>query len=304
MESTTLHVSIQHLSNQLHEPINNIESLNQWQANMFSQIKLIAQLKLSSASSNELTNASLDPSDWAAARNTAHAMLDSSLDHIQFIRESPVWRRMPSDVQMTLENEPLPEDGQSLAEIHHDVVTNVIPYAKGNSHPRYWGWVTGASTLGGVLADMLSATLNINTCDGAHCAASIERTVMEWVRQLFDFPSETSSGFVTSGTSMSTVICLATARQRSLTQVRQRGLRHEPQLIAYGSTETHGCVVKALELLGLGSDAMHYIGVDANFSVNIDELKATIEDDRKKGLIPFCIIGNAGRSSTAQFVLN
>ena len=103
---------------------------------------------------------------------------------------------------------------------------------------------------------------------------------------------------------MSTVICLAAARQRSLMQVRQRGLFHGPQLIAYGSTETHGCVAKALELLGLGSEAMHYISVDANFSIHIDELKAAIEGDRKKGLAPFCIIGNAGNSSTPRFPVN
>jgi glutamate/tyrosine decarboxylase-like PLP-dependent enzyme len=54
------------------------------------------------------------------------------------------------------------------------------------------------------------------------------------------------------------------------------------------------CVGKALELLGFGSKAMHLIAVDENFSINIDELKKTIENDRKNGLIPFCIVGNAG----------
>jgi glutamate/tyrosine decarboxylase-like PLP-dependent enzyme len=54
------------------------------------------------------------------------------------------------------------------------------------------------------------------------------------------------------------------------------------------------CVGKALELLGFGSKAMHLISVDENFCIDINELKDTIEDDRNNGLVPFCIIGNAG----------
>ena len=103
---------------------------------------------------------------------------------------------------------------------------------------------------------------------------------------------------------MSTVICLAAARQRALVNVRETGLLHGPQLIAYGSRETHECVVKALELLGLGSAAFHAIPVDENFCMNVDELKLTIERDRKNGLVPFCLVGNAGIVTTPFLHVN
>lgn len=216
-------------------------------------------------------------------------MLDSSLDHIQFIRESPVWRPMPSDIRRTLEEDPVPEEGQLLANLYQDTLTYLMPYSKGNIYSRDWGWVTCSRTLTGVLADMISATLNINASSGTHCASVIERTMMDWIGQLFGFPRQTGGGYVTSGTSMSTVFCLAAARQRILTNVRETGLPDGPRLIVYGSTDTHECIVKALDLLGLGSTAFHAIPVDENICVNINELKLAIE---------LCLVGNAGTITT------
>jgi aromatic-L-amino-acid decarboxylase len=222
-------------------------------------------------------------------------MLDSSLDYIQYVRDRPVWRAIPTDVRAALEEEPLPEHGQSLSAVCHDALNYVIPYARGNAHPRYWGWVSGEGTLGGIIGDMISATLNINACASTHSAAFVERTIIDWMRQLFSLPEYGTGGLLVSGTSTATVISMATARQRVLADVRQDGLVNAPQLVAYGSTETHGCIVKALELLGLGSKALHLVPVDENFRIKIPELKTAIQDDRDKGLIPFCIIGNAGK---------
>jgi aromatic-L-amino-acid decarboxylase len=91
---------------------------------------------------------------------------------------------------------------------------------------------------------------------------------------------------------------MAAARCRAVSNVREDGLVNGPQLVAYGSTEAHLCVKKALELLGLGSKSVHLVPVDDNFQIKIDDLKAAIQTDRKNGLVPFCIIGNAGKQSS------
>ncbi|CAF1582864.1 unnamed protein product, partial [Rotaria magnacalcarata] len=46
---------------------------------------------------------------------------------------------------------------------------------------------------------------------------------------------------------------------------------------------------------------MHLIPVDDNFRIKIDHLKATIQNDRDKGFVPFCIIGNTGTVNTGAF---
>ncbi len=110
-------------------------------------VNKIAELKVSSLPSNSQENSSLNPVDWPSARCVAHEMLDSSLDYIQYVRNRPVWRPVPHDVRAILEHEPLPEQAQSLSAVCHDVLNYVMPYAKGNTHPRYWGWVSGEGTL-------------------------------------------------------------------------------------------------------------------------------------------------------------
>lgn len=112
---------------------------------------------------------------------------------------------------------------------------------------------------------------------------------------LFGFTGETSGGLLTSGTSIGTVVGMAAARHKALKDVKENGVFDSQRLVFYASTETHGCVIRALQLLGLGSRALHSIPTDDNFSIRIPELMSAINDDRSKGLIPFCIVGNAGK---------
>jgi glutamate/tyrosine decarboxylase-like PLP-dependent enzyme len=279
----------------LHEHVYDIESLNQWKKQMLTMINEIGEQKLSCAISINESNTSLDPVDWASARSVAHQTLNLSLDYIQYVRDRPVWQPLPNNVRAEIEDEPLPEQGQSLSSVCDDVFRWVVPYARGNIHPRFWGWVSGEGTLGGVLSDMIAATINMNACSHAHSAAYVERTVIEWMRQIFGFPKDIAGGLLVSGTSIATIIGMAAARQRALASVREDGLANGPQLIAYVSTEAHTCIQKALELLGLGSKALHLIPVDENFQIKIDDLKTAIQNDRDKGFVPFCIIGNAGK---------
>lgn len=263
---------------------------------MFTLINAIAEFKLSFLSTpyKDKENESLDPMDWPSARCLAHQMLDSSLDYIQSVRDRPVWRPVPNDIRAIIDSEPLPEHGQSLLNVCHDVLDYVMPYSYGNRHPRFWGWVFGAGTLGGALADMIAAAMDVNTGSGTHSPIIVERTVIKWMCQLFGFTHETSGGLIVSGTSMATVLCMAAARQRALGNVRPDGLVNGPRLITYTSTETHMCVSRALELLGIGSKSIRLAAVDENFCIKINELKTAIREDREQGLIPFCVVGNAG----------
>lgn len=302
MDNMKLNVLIEQVSIKLNENIDDRISFNKWKIEVSTMMNRIIELKMSTLSLEiEKDCFTFDPVDWQSARNVSHEMLDSSLDYIQYVRDRPVYQSIPIDIRIKLENEEIPKESESLLNICNDIRTDVMPYSKGNIHPRYWGWVSGEGTLGGVLSDMIAATLNINTCSGTHSAAIIEKTVIEWMRQVFDFPKNTAGGLLTSGTSMATIISLAAARQRAMINIREDGFIHGHQLVGYASKETHGCVMKAFELLGLGSKALHLISVDEHFSIDISQLKSAIRDDRSKGLIPFCIIGNAGTVNTGAF---
>ncbi|CAF3608442.1 unnamed protein product [Adineta steineri] len=303
MQHSDLYGLIAQASNKLYESVSDVESLNQWKIQVIDLIDQISQLKLTSSLINNTTNnnTSLDPTDWLSARNIAHETLDLSIELIQSRRDHVVWQPIPAEVRSTIDDESFPEQGQPLSAICHDTFKYIVPYSRGNTHPRFWGWAMGESTLGGILADMISSSININAGGCTHTGVLVERKIIKWMRELFSFPKSENGGLIVSGTSVATIICMATARRQFLTNVRQDGIVNGPHLIVYTSTEVHICIVKALELLGFGSKAVHKISVDDNFCMKIDELKKTIEIDRQNGLTPFCIVGNAGTVNMGAF---
>ena len=104
---------------------------------------------------------SIDPGDWPSFRTQAHRMLDDALDYIAHIRERPVWQPIPGEVRGRFQD-PVPHAPSDLAEVHGRFLNDILPYASGNTHPGFMGWVHGGGTPVGVLAEMLAASLNAN----------------------------------------------------------------------------------------------------------------------------------------------
>jgi len=238
----------------------------------------------------------LDPADWAEFRALAHAMLDAALDPLQRRRQQPVWQPVPDAVKQAL-SEPVPLEPQGAAQAAADCLRLVLPYPTGNTHPRFFGWVHGSGTAGGVVAEMLAAAMNANVGGRDHGAVYVERQVIDWCRTLFGLPA-TAGGLLLSGTSMAHQVALTAARnQRAGHDVRAEGLGNA-RLVAYTSSEAHGSVAKTFETLGLGRNALRAVPVDADYRMDVTALRGAIEADRAAGLRPFCVIASAGTVNT------
>ncbi|MBU3537154.1 hypothetical protein KHT87_22280, partial [Alkalihalobacillus clausii] len=84
----------------------------------------------------------------------------------------------------------------------------------------------------------------------------------DWVREIFAFP-EGADGLFLTGTSQANFVALLVARTRTCGMaVRQSGVVKAARLVAYASNEVHGCVPRALEMAGLGSDALTRVATD------------------------------------------
>ena len=243
-------------------------------------------------------SAGLDPQDWPTYRTLAHKMLDEALGLIEGVREGPVWQPMPKAVQHALV-EPMPRAAQGAERAADEAARLILPYTTGNTHPRFFGWVHGSGQAGGVIAEMLAAAMNSNAGGRDHGAIHVERQVIEWCRGLFGFP-DGASGLIVSGTSMATLIALTVARNRALgPDARKLGLGASAKpLVAYTSKESHSSVVRAIEMLGLGSDALRALPVDAAFRMPTDVLREVIRADRAAGKLPFAVIATAGTVNT------
>jgi glutamate/tyrosine decarboxylase-like PLP-dependent enzyme len=243
-------------------------------------------------SADQTSKDTLDPADWVQTRQQAHRMLDDMLDHIRHIREKPVWQPMPQDKREAF-HAPLPHKPQPIDVIHDQFRSSILPYGSGNLHPRFMGWVQGAGTVPGMLAEMLAAGLNANLGGRDHSGIEVERQLVAWVREMFGFPDSATGVFVT-GTSMANFMAVLVARTEALgMNVRRSGLGAR-SLRGYASVAVHGCARRAFDYAGLGSDALTEIGTDAAHRIDIAKLKARIRQDREAGLEPFMVIASAG----------
>ena len=242
----------------------------------------------------ETSENTLDPSDWQAFRRQGHRMLDDMIDYLEHLRDQPVWQAMPEDVRQsfrqTLDSEP-----SDLASAHDAFMKEVLPYALGNVHPGFMGWVHGGGTPVGMLAEMLAGALNANLGGRDQAPIEIERQMVQWVRNLFKFP-ETASGLFVTGTSMANLLGLLIARTARLgVEVRHSGISgNQRQWVAYTSADAHVSLVQAMDIAGFGSDALRLIAVDQNHQIDMAALEFAVAEDRKAGMTPFFIAGTAG----------
>jgi glutamate/tyrosine decarboxylase-like PLP-dependent enzyme len=219
-------------------------------------------------------------------------MLDDMFDHLQRLRDTPVWRPIPPEVRQRF-RAPLPTAPDSLADAHAVFMRDVLAYAGGNLHPGFMGWVQGAGTPVGMLAEMLAGGLNANVGGRDQMPIEVERQVIDWMRALVGFP-ENAGGLLVSGASMANLVGVLVARHHALgASVRRQGVG-EAHLAGYASTAVHGCVPRAFEMAGLGSDALRRVAVDADHRIDLGALRTAIAEDRRAGLQPFLLIGSAG----------
>ena len=220
-------------------------------------------------------------------------MLDEAIDSIERIRETKVWQPVPIDVQSALAEAPLPASATPLDEVYSDFQRFIAPYATGNRHPRFFGWVHGSGTPSGMMAEMLAASLNSNTGGRDHAATYVERGVIRWWAEIFGFPLQ-SSGIVTSGTSVATLDAVLVARTHALgSGVREAGVG-ETNLVGYAGKNVHHCLPHAFDIIGLGTRALRLLPLDEKGGLNTDALQKRITADRASGLTPFLIAATVG----------
>lgn len=238
----------------------------------------------------------IDPVNWSEFRDNAHRMLDEMIQYVKDSSDRKAWQPLPDQVKSNLDSS-LPENGLPFTEVYRSFKENIAPYSLGNTHPRFWGWVCGGGSPSGMLAEMMASGVNSTVSFGEHAAMYVEQQVLNWTKDIYDFPRE-SSGILTTGASMANVLAISIARHQFDQNIRKKGV--SGQLTVYASAETHSCLQKAVELLGIGSDNLIRIPVDDQYKVRTDLLQDRIRNDRARGRLPFCIVGNAGTVNTGS----
>lgn len=163
---------------------------------------------------------------------------------------------------------------------------------------RYFGLVNGGVVPAALAAKWLADFWDQNTplYVTSPIVSKLESVVENWLKQLFGLPGETVAGFV-SGTSMAILCGLAAARFRVLQRlgwdVNARGLNGAPKIRIVAGQQTHGTVLKAISLLGLGKDNIEWVETDNQGRIIPEKIPAL--DDRT------ILILQAGNVNTGSF---
>lgn len=143
--------------------------------------------------------------------------------------------------------------------------------------PRFFGWVIGGSLPVALAADWLAAAWDQNAalyqCSPA--AAVLEEVAGEWMKSLLGLPAECSFALVT-GCQMAHVTSLAAARHKLLAErgfdVARQGLYGAPPVRVIAGSHRHESLPRALRLLGMGTDALRLVDLDADGRMDMDAL--------------------------------
>ena len=245
----------------------------------------------------------MDPSQFRAA---GHALVDRIAALLASLSDRPVApHTTPSAIRALLGDGRLPETGDDPAKLLNDAASVLFDNSTFNGHPRFFGYITASAAPIGILADMLAAAVNPNV--GAWSlspsATEIERQAVRWVAEFLGFPASCGGLFV-SGGNMANMVCFLAARTAYATRagwdLRAKGMfaGDGAKLTVYTSAETHTWIQKAVELYGLGNDAVRWIEVDSELRMRMDRLRERMAEDRRAGFLPFLVIGTGGSVAT------
>jgi aromatic-L-amino-acid/L-tryptophan decarboxylase len=143
--------------------------------------------------------------------------------------------------------------------------------------------------------------MNSHVGFGDQSATHVEEQVLGWFRELFGFPAD-ASGVVVSGCTVANLTALAVARDASAgIDVRRLGVRSlDDAVLVYGTSESHTSIVRALEVIGLGRDALRRVPTDAEYRMRPDALREMIAADRHAGARPITVVATAGTTNTGS----
>jgi aromatic-L-amino-acid decarboxylase len=196
-------------------------------------------------------------------RRDGAAALEWAARYLERVRDLPVAARVtPGEIRARLPDSP-PERPEPFDAVLRDLDELLLPGITHWNHPRFFGYFAISGSEPGILAELLSAALNVNAMlwTTSPAATELEELALDWLRQLLGLP-DGLHGHIEDTASTATIAALAAARE----------LRPEGKVLT--SEQANFSVEKAARLVGLPCLA---IPVDEEFRLRPDALAGEIE---------------------------
>lgn len=233
-------------------------------------------------------------------RRLGYEVMDAIADYYRTVRERSIISQSSSKEIEQVFEEALPLQGQDPQSIIDEWTQKVLPHATHLGSPRYFGFVNGSGTMISVLADALATSVNMNTggWKAGPAATEIERRAIAWIAELIGYPTPCGGLFLGGGTIANFSALLTALRNTAGYDTTAEGLQSENRMGVYtlymSDHEGHISIVKAMDMLNLGRNNIRRVPSNEDLTMNTRALEQMIEDDRKAGYLPFCVVAQVG----------
>jgi glutamate/tyrosine decarboxylase-like PLP-dependent enzyme len=192
---------------------------------------------------------------------------------------------------------PLPDQGIGSVQAVAQLIETGRDAHIRSAGPRFFHWVFGGATPAAVGADWLATLLDQNAggWDASPLATQLERTSIDWLKDLFGLPADWG-GILTTGATMANFTALAAARQwAGEGDVYREGLKRP--IPVFSSGFIHVSARKALGMLGLGKDAVRICAADAAGHLDLAALERGLAETEG----PAIVHANCGEVNAGHF---
>jgi len=237
-------------------------------------------------------------------RQFGHEIVDWIADYFERIEELPVLAQVePGELKARLPAAP-PLRGESMETILADVDRLIVPALTHWSHPSFFAYFATSTSAPGIFGEMLSAAFDVKSMLWRTSPASteLEEVVLDWLRQMMGLDSG-MAGIIYDTASVSSMHAIAAAREGVEMRIREEGMsgrKDLPLLRVYASEQAHSSIDKGIITLGLGQKSLRKIPTDNQFRMDAKALAEGIEEDKRHGVLPFCVVATVGTTSTSS----
>src|SRR4029077_11992336 len=209
----------------------------------------------------------------------------------------------PGDLKAQLPVSP-PAHGEPMPDIIADVDRLIVPALTHWSHPSFFAYFATSTSAPGIFGELLCAAFDVKSMLWRTSPASteLEEVVLDWLRQMIGLDPG-MNGIIYDTASVSSMHAIAAAREGIEMRIREEGMSGRqdlPLLRVYASDQAHSSIDKGNITLGLGQRALRKIRSDSEFRMDVRALKEAIDEDKRHGVVPFCVVATVGTTSTSS----
>ncbi len=250
---------------------------------------------------NERNDYHMDPETF---RRRGREVVNWIADYMERVETFPVRSSVePGEIRARLPAEP-PETGEPFEAVLRDLEEIILPGITHWQSPNFFAYWPANSSGPAVLGELLSAGLAVQgmSWETSPACTELETHVLDWMLDVLGLPerfhSSSAGGGVIQDTASSATLCALLAARERATDFATDRKGCDRSLVAYGSTQAHSSVEKAVRIAGLGSEQLRLIDVDDQYAMDASALERAIETDLDAGLTPCFVTATVGTTSS------